>query len=330
MIASLCNSISSRKYASNIKIFIKIALWYILSAFYNIYNKNALNRIHLPLTIATLQMSIGLLFIPIRFMLSNNNKNSLKFSYDTVYAIKSIVVYNVLTHIAGVFALGAGAVSFTQVVKASEPLFTSFISSVFFKEYLSTTSYITLLPIIIGVSLASLKEISFSWFCLGCGIISNLFAAARSVYSKKVMCGDTQCIEELSPENYYYLLTFLSSLLLIPITVTFEGGKLYSLCRMLLSSSSISSSMKEGFIDTLISGVLYYLYNDLSFSVLDNIHPVSHSVANVLKRIVIIVSSVIVFRNPLSYYGTVGTVLSMAGVFLYTLSLNSSTSKKQF
>jgi hypothetical protein len=40
-------------------------LWYAISACYNIYNKKALNNLHLPNLVATIQMATGIaLFVP--------------------------------------------------------------------------------------------------------------------------------------------------------------------------------------------------------------------------------------------------------------------------
>lgn len=45
--------------------------------------------------------------------------------------------------------------------------------------------------------------------------------------------------------------------------------------------------------------------------------PVTHSVGNSLKRVVIIAASVIVFRNPVSATNIAGTALAIAGVVWY-------------
>jgi solute carrier family 35 protein E1 len=65
--------------------------------------------------------------------------------------------------------------------------------------------------------------------------------------------------------------------------------------------------------------VLFYLYNEVSFKVLDKVHPVTHALANTFKRIVIILSSIIVFKNPISLGGAVGSSLALIGVTLYSL-----------
>ena len=50
---------------------------------------------------------------------------------------------------------------------------------------------------------------------------------------------------------------------------------------------------------------------------LERVSPVTHSVGNSLKRVVIIAASVIVFRNPVSATNIAGTALAIAGVVWY-------------
>ena len=64
--------------------------------------------------------------------------------------------------------------SFTHIVKASEPVVSAALSAVMLGAFYSPITYLTLLPIVGGVALASLKELSFTW--LG-------FGAAMLVYS---------------------------------------------------------------------------------------------------------------------------------------------------
>ena len=67
------------------------------------------------------------------------------------------------THVGAVLSLGAGAVSFTHIVKASEPVVSAALSAVMLGAIYHPITYLTLLPIVGGVALASLKELSFTW-----------------------------------------------------------------------------------------------------------------------------------------------------------------------
>ena len=240
------------------------------------------------------------------------------------------------------------------VVKASEPVFTAGISAIFLKQYLPWQVYATLIPVCAGVALASVTELSFSWYCLYAGIGANVFAAARGVFGKIQMCGDDKCVEQLSPENYYAVLTILSFIMLVPAALFMEGGRIFELFRNtlmyfteaikvgplydVLNQAAFGTGdmykmipnfhSTQGFIHALLSGILFYLYNEVSFRCLNKVHPVTHAVANTVKRIVIILSSVLVFQNPITNFGILGSSLAVLGVFLYSIAQDYYKPKK--
>ena len=82
-------------------------------------------------------------------------------------------------HIGAVIALGAGAVSFAHIVKASEPVVTCGFNALLLGEVLPTKVYLTLLPIIGGVAIASMKELSFSMLTLASAMLSNVSSLVR-------------------------------------------------------------------------------------------------------------------------------------------------------
>jgi solute carrier family 35 protein E1 len=305
------------------ELIVNLSLWYLISAFYNIYNKKALNILKLPYFIATIQMLSGVfIFIPLWILKIREYPFATKKELiSTVDELKNVALFNTLTHIAGVIALGSGAVSFTQVVKASEPAFTAFISAVFQNSFLSLKAYAALFTVIIGVAISSANELTFSWYCLFAGIIANIFASARGVFSKSAMCGDEKCNIVLSAENFYAIITSMSCILLIPLMFIMEG---HSILRILTECSSVEA---EGLYYSITSGLLFYLYNELSFKVLDKVHPVTHALANTFKRIVIILSSIYFFKNNLTLGGGIGSILAIFGVTLYSLVTTKKTEK---
>ena len=162
----------------NLQVFTYLSLWYLFSGFYNTYNKKALNSLKLPWFVATVQMGMGvLIFFPLWALGLRARPASSMTGFKTlVKEMASVGFYQSLTHAAGVIALGSGAVTFTQVVKAAEPAFTAFMSAVFFNEFLPWQAYVALLPVMAGVAMSSVSELTFSWFCLGAGVMSNVFA----------------------------------------------------------------------------------------------------------------------------------------------------------
>ncbi len=68
-----------------------------------------------------------------------------------------------------------------------------------------------------------------------------------------------------------------------------------------------------------LSGLFFYVYNEASFLALDRLSPVSHSVANTLKRVLIIVATCVVFKTPISTLGMVGSGIAVLVSFLFSL-----------
>lgn len=96
-------------------------------------------------------------------------------------------LFSSLAHAFSVLALGAGAVSFGQIVKSAEPVFAAATNAVLLKDIDHPIVYAALIPIIGGVGLASLKELSFTWTALIAASLANQAAALKNVVSKGVM-----------------------------------------------------------------------------------------------------------------------------------------------
>jgi solute carrier family 35 protein E1 len=71
-----------------------------------------------------------------------------------------------------------------------------------------------------------------------------------------------------------------------------------------------------------VSGFLYYLYNEVAFLALSEVAPVTHAVTNTVKRVVIILASVVVFRTPVSPLGMIGSGVAIAGATAYSIAKN--------
>lgn len=78
----------------------------------------------------------------------------------------------------------------------------------------------------------------------------------------------------------------------------------------------------------LCSGVLYHLYNQSSYQALDEIRPLTFFVGNTMKRVVVIVSTVLVFRNPVRPLNALGSAIAILGTFLYSQATSKKKEKK--
>lgn len=293
------------------------ALWYALNIGYNIYNKQALNLVPLPWTLATVQLFAGIPYVMTLWM--TGARVAPKLSTENVKNLLPSAVCHLGTHVGAVLSLGAGAVSFTHIVKASEPVVSAALSAIFLKQFMPIPVYLSLIPVIGGVGLASLKELSFTWLAFGTAMLSNVASASRAILSKTVMSGKP-IGENLNPSNLYAVLTIIAFALLLPLSLAIETPATIQAAWSAATAAGTSSAEITKLF--ALSGIFYYLYNEVAFLALSEVAPVTHAVGNTIKRVVIILASVIVFRNPLSPLGALGSAIAIAGTLLYSLAKN--------
>lgn len=291
-----------------------LGMWFILSAQYNTYNKLALKAVtpQPAATIAVSQLGVGfLIFMPLWLLGLREKPTEWKNFPKLIGKYKEVSAFQAITHLAGVIALGAGAVSFTQVVKASEPIFGAALMAICFGKFLPIPVYLSLIPVMAGVCIASVSQLDFTWYCLAAGIVSNTFAAARSAFSKEKMKA-TPGEKKMSPENVYALLTMISFFMTLPVALLWEPTGYASM----LNNAQCWQNMVK-------SGLLFYLYNEFSFKALDcftgESAAVSHALSNTMKRIVILVWSSLSLGESMSRSGKIGAALAIGGVYLYSM-----------
>lgn len=298
------------------------ALWYLFNIAYNIYNKQALNVLDYPWTVATIQMATGILyFVPLWIL---GIRKAPKLNMDEMKTLFPIALCHTGVHVGAVIALGAGAVSFAHIVKASEPVVTCLFNAVLLGQTFPLPVYLTLLPIIGGVAIASMKELSFTLLALSSAMLSNVSSAARGVLSKKTMSGK-KIGENLDAQNLYAVLTAMSTLILIPTFLALEGTGFFSAFKNVASGADYTSKSLAALL--ALGGASYYAYNEVAFLALGKVNPVTHAVGNTIKRVVIIVASVIAFKTPMSTGSIIGSSIAIAGTLMYSLAMNASKGK---
>jgi len=259
-----------------------------------------------------MQLGVGLLYlIPVWGL---GLRKAPKLSGANLKNLSPIASMHGIGHLMTVVSLGAGAVSFTHIVKAAEPLFSSAASAIFLGQFFALPVYLSLLPVVIGVALASLGELSFSWVSFLNAMGSNTAFAMRAVFSKKAM--GTPQGENMNAANLYGVLTILSFIGLLPLALAWEGPKLAA--GWAAAAAAGLTAKTFGFL-CLASGLNYYLYNEMAFLCLGKVSPVTHAVGNTIKRVVIILASVLAFGTKLTPNGIMGSSIAIGGVLLYSL-----------
>ena len=206
---------------------------------------------------------------------------------------------------------------FIAVVKALEPFFSAVVSAVVFGKRMRPTVYATLIPVVGGVGYACLKERAFSWLAFWTAMLSNLAFALRAVLSKTAMSDPIQIGTNLTPANVFGLVTLSSFVVSIPMALIGEGRNLGSIWEKTVELQPNSIELIKSII---VSGLFHYLNNEVMFLALGQVHPITLAVGNTMKRVFIMIASVIAFRNHISLQAGIGSAVGMSGVLLYSLT----------
>jgi len=297
------------------KILFFFLLWYAINVIYNDTNKTVLKVLNLPWIISSLQLGMGLFFYTAPLWLSGLRKPP-KLSTDDVKAVLPTSLIHGAGQCVTVLSLGAGSLAFVNVVKSLEPLFNVIFGAIFMGDMLPWQVNMCLLPVIGGVAIASAADLSFTWDCFAYAMGSNVAFSLRGVLSKKSMGKGIG--ENMDPGNTFAVLTAFAFLATLPVALAIEGPTMQAEWDKAMASGTYSAGELIGRI--VASGLSFYLYNEVSFYTLDSVHPITHAVGNTIKRVILILFSVLRFGTPMTKQSAVGSSIAIAGVFGYSVA----------
>jgi solute carrier family 35 protein E1 len=122
--------------------------------------------------------------------------------------------------------------------------------------------------------------------------------------------------DNVTAANLYGAVTLVSFLLSLLPALAFESTSLPGLW----SEASRSMSTISLVMRILVSGITHYTNNEVMFLALNKVHPVTLAVGNTMKRVFILIASVVVFHTPLSLQAGIGSAVGIGGVLSYSLA----------
>jgi len=302
-------------FGIDIPLLLYFAFWYVGNYFYNITNKLALRaaggKTGFPMTISALQLGVGCLY-GIFLWVAPDARSPPKVTLDDIIKMLPVAFCFMGAHSASVFAMNAGAVSFAQIVKASEPAFAAVLAQFVYGKKISKAKWLCLPIVIGGVILASVKELDFAVSALVSACVANLFAAVKGNENKKLM--ETEGLKERmgSVGNQFALTSILGFLMSIPVLIAKEGSRFGEFVELFKTSPAVSFNL-------IASGLYFYGYNELSTMTLKKTGAVTQSVANTAKRVIVIVGVAIMLGESLDPIKLLGCSIGIGGVLLYSI-----------
>jgi len=285
-------------------------LWYAVSSTTGVLGKRILEQFPYPMTMTMVQLSsiamwsptlLSYLKVPTVYAKVGGGYNCEKMLF--ILACGKFVA-SLMSH----FSILKVQVSYTHTVKATMPIFTVILSRIILGTQYSCRVYLSLVPIVLGVALASLTEISFD----PAGLLSALSAtcgfALTAIYSRQLMRD--------SGIHHMYLLFKLgqiAALMFLPIWILVDSTRIYS---------KINWGI---FLLLCINGSLHWVQNVVAFSLYKLVSPLTYAVANVTKRIAVIIVSLTLLQNPVTMTNVFGMVMAVTGVFIYSRTKNTAS-----
>lgn len=281
-------------------------LWYIVSSSNNVVGKMLLNDFPYPMTVTMVQLlSITIYSGPFFNMWGVRRFVDISWSYYWKLIVPLALgkfMASIFTHVS----IWKVPVSYAHTVKATMPLFTVVLSRFILGEKQTCKVYASLVPIITGVAVATMTELSFDLTGLLSALAATLQYSLQNIFSKKVL-HDTG-VHHL---RLLHILGRLALIMFLPIWFYFDFGSV-------MKESVFNTDDSYRIIALLfLDGVLSWLQNILAFSVMSLVSSLTYAVASASKRIFVISASLLILGNPVTGTNIFGMTLAILGVLCY-------------
>ncbi|CAK9302657.1 unnamed protein product [Gordionus sp. m RMFG-2023] len=270
-----------------------------------------MNDFPYPITITIVQLLTTILYLKPFFRIFKipYAKNRLLISKNTFFTfICPLALGKFISTACAHFSIWKVSISYAHTVKATMPLFTIFLTRIIMKEKQTTQVYLSLVPIVFGVLLASVTELSYDSLGLMYALLSTLVFALMNIFSKKLL--SEKKIHHLS---LLHILSSVAVVIFLPFWFYVDFKLLYNDRFHILNHENFYKILLYLFLNSTCN----FGQNIMAFTLLSMIAPLSYSVANVAKRIWVISLSLFFMGNKTSIPNVIGMAAAIFGIFLY-------------
>ncbi|CAL9197664.1 unnamed protein product [Musa hybrid cultivar] len=199
-------------------------------------------------------------------------------------------------------------VSFNQAVGATTPFFTAVFAYIMTVKREAWITYVTLIPVVAGVIIASGGEPSFHLFGFIMCIGATAARALKSVLQGILLSSEG---EKLNSMNLLLYMAPIAVVLLLPATLVMEQNVVGITLALAREDIKIIWYL-------LFNSALAYFVNLTNFLVTKHTSALTLQVLGNAKGAVAVVVSILIFKNPVTVTGMFGYTITVIGVILYS------------
>ena len=231
-------------------------------------------------------------------------------------------------HLLSATATGKIPVSLVHTIKGLSPLFTVFAYRVIFDIRYPIETYLSLVPLTLGVMLACAAEWKGNIFGIIYAFLAAIIFVTQNIFSKRLFneaaaaeaSGSAQS-RKLDKLNLLCYSSGLAFFLTFPIWFWSEGigllGDFFQDGSLDLENRPSAFDHGRLALEFLFNGTFHFGQNIIAFVLLSMVSPVTYSVASLIKRVFVVVVAIVWFQNPTTKIQGLGIALTFFGLYLY-------------
>eukprot|EP01046_Picozoa_sp_COSAG06_P027225 COSAG06_NODE_2391_length_6964_cov_80.625055_4_plen_332_part_00 len=205
--------------------------------------------------------------------------------------------------------------SLLQTVRSCQPLVVTVVVYLAFNETYSLATYLTLIPITVGFSLAAGGDPMFEATGFLFGICSMCSLVGVNVLSRYTLAAAGASGTKIHPLQLQAWMTAGSLFLLTAMDIGFSSG---GWGRMLAAATA--SEVGTTLITlAAVEGTLYHMSNVGTFTSIEIFDPLSFAIIDTLRRLCVVVSGFLYQGNPCTMVNACGIVLVIGGAGAYNI-----------
>jgi solute carrier family 35 protein E1 len=262
-------------------------------------------------------------------------------SKDIIMATLPLTAFQIGGHILNSDAMSRIPVSLVHTIKGLSPLMTVVAYRLFFNIKYSVPTYLSLIPLTLGVIMACSTSFKGNFVGLTYAFGSAILFVTQNIVSKTIFNDSARAeadgipITRRKPDKLNLLCysSMMAFLFTAPVWLWSEG---FSIAADFLHDGSIDLRQRPGSFDHgrlaaefIFNGTFHFAQSLVAFVLLGMVSPVTYSVASLIKRVAVIIFAIVWFGNPMTKIQGFGFVMTFVGLYLYDRTSDAAKADKR-